>query len=214
MLGCLIWNVCSIKTWVKGFFMKNLAKLVGNLNRAHNAPHQRCAVPLLITALTAVIVFTMAGCGGGGSKLSGTWEREGPSSDVTGMFSQPYGSSSGYCTIVFKGKNFLLTEYPCFGETGDAGWPTQGWKGFASFGDSKNIDNETNDLVLLQSKDSWMGQGRQEHLYRRETRGKYSISEDKKIELVFSKSGNIYVHSFSRTENTLTIGGLRFKKKK
>jgi len=162
-----------------------------------------------------IIVFTFGCSGSSGNGLNGTWEIEGPSSDVTGAFSQKYGDSTGYASIEFKGKNFTITEYPVFGAIGSVDWPSQGWKGLLRFGDIKNIDNEKNDLVLLQSKDSWMEQGKQENLYRRETKGTYSISDDnKKIELKFLKSGNIYVNSFSRTENTITIEGKRFTQKK
>jgi len=42
------------------------------------------------------------------------------------------------------------------------------------------------------------------------TKGTYSITDDK-IEFV-TEDGVIYVESFSRTENTLTIGGMRLTK--
>ena len=38
-------------------------KIIGNLNRACSASHQRCAVPLLIIALIAVIALVMTACG-------------------------------------------------------------------------------------------------------------------------------------------------------
>jgi len=68
--------------------MKNTIRLFGNLTRAANAAsHQRCAVPLVIIALIAVIGFSMAACddgtSGGGGNTSGGNPNPGTGSTFT-----------------------------------------------------------------------------------------------------------------------------------
>lgn len=147
-----------------------------------------------MSVLTFILI---TGCGGGNG-LKGTWAID----------ENRYGG----VTIEFKGKNFTITEFPFFGETGNREWPSQGWVNGAPFSDRKNIDNEKNDFELLRTEVSFLN--RPEYYYRREIKGIYSISDDGKIEFSFSKSGNIDVFSFSRTENTITIDGNRFTLKK
>jgi len=77
--------------------MKNTFKVFGNLTRAANAAsHQRCAVPLVIIALVAVIGFSMAACGGdndgtnlnggnggnGNASFNGTWKNVDDATDI------------------------------------------------------------------------------------------------------------------------------------
>jgi hypothetical protein len=47
----------------KECFMKSLANSLETSSKARRASHQRCAVPLLITALIAVIGLSLAACG-------------------------------------------------------------------------------------------------------------------------------------------------------
>ena len=104
--------------------MKNFIKLFGNLNQ-----DRRSKVPLLIIALAAVIVFSMAGCkhdggGGGGNdgSLNGTWTRDisgvtvsftVSGSDYTSKVSDVYADKG---TISYNGSTITLTE-------------THGWSG-------------------------------------------------------------------------------------
>jgi len=143
---------------------------------------------LRIIVIMAVIGFSMIACSDD-NRLSGTWEFAGGRAGVT--------------TIEFVGNNFILTDYPSLSRhQGQWGVFTEQWGGIPAFSDGR-INREA--LVRV-SEEIWPVS--ELFQYRRVLNGTYSIS-DGQIELVFSDSGTINVLNFSRTENTITLGGSR-----
>jgi hypothetical protein len=138
-------------------------------------------------AFIVVIGFSMIACGGD-NKLSGTWE------------SAPMYEYDA--TISFSGKKFTITEYPAF-DTNDYWW---GWMSDSFSGRDRNWYKGKNEQFTL-IKTEWGTE-----IYKNVMDGTYSISDDK-IELSYP-DGEIKVLSFSRTENTITIGGSQLKRKK
>ena len=140
-----------------------------------------------IIAIFLVIVFSLINCGGN-NRLSGTWVSEPMYDNVA--------------TISFSGKNFTITEYPAF-NTEDYWW---GWMSKSISGLDSNWFNKNKDQLTLNNI------GWQTEIYKNVIDGTYSIIDDK-IEFLFS-DGEIKIHPFSRTENTMTIKWVQLTLKK
>jgi hypothetical protein len=141
-------------------------------------------------AFIVVIGFSMIACGGD-NKLSGTWD------------SAPQNEYNA--TISFSGKNFTITEYPSYSKDEyNSYW---GWMSDSFSGRGKDFNR--NNLILVNTI-MYRAESKTD-VYRNVMDGTYSISDDK-IELSYS-DGEIKVLSFSRTENTITIGGNKLIRK-
>jgi hypothetical protein len=192
---------------------------------------KNCKQGTFIGFAAVFISVLIIGCSGG-NNLNGTWELE-----------ENYPTADGYSlrspSIVFKGKKFAITEYPCYGWGIDRDisnfqtklyWTGPYWGNYLSFiskdlhgfyVDDERIGQEfsVEKLELIETlprkadpriDNDWDGE---EHkMYRFVSNGTYSVS-DGKIEFLFS-DGSISVLSFSNTENTMTIERDRFIRKR
>ena len=148
---------------------------------------------IFIGILTILIFCFAFGCNGS-KRLSGTWKIN----DSTN-----YGNAA----IEFKGNNFLITQYPVIRiDRYRDGTSSESWGRVLPFVERIN----RNALVLLR-EENYVRDG-VSFYYRDETKGTYSIS-DNKIELSFEE-GSVKVLNFSRTENTITIDHLLFVQRK
>ena len=133
--------------------------------------------------LILFVFITTSGCGRNEERLSGTWERE----DID------FAWHSGENTVItFSGNNFVMYTYSsAYWAFGD--WPPEIVPG-------QPMDGEVR--VTVDGRD----------LFRYREAGTFSISSDQsgnRVEFVFSNS-DIRVYNFTRTDNTLMLGGRRF----
>jgi hypothetical protein len=171
---------------------------------------------------TLIIVFAISCNGSNG--LSGTWE-----TDSLDKYRDP--DNEYRATIEFKGKRISITEYPhiTWGGTGEPLRLYPRLSNELSFINREKYPFSEEDVILATPFGAWensvtkapygtgygdwrvskqMYDRNERIIFRSVTKGTYSIS-DNKIEMVFS-GGSIEVYSFSRTENTITIGKVRF----
>ena len=167
---------------------------------------------IAIVAVVLVIMIVFIFVTNGSNSLNGIWEQN-PDTEYAAK-------------IEFKRKEFIITEYPVYEWTRSYSNYTQHryqtWNNFLNFsGNEKATLTQIETYEPQPFRDSSVPGPRGTNLfegcinyrYYSETKGTYSIFDDK-IELTFMKIGSIDVYSFSRTENTITINGIRFTRKR
>jgi len=155
----------------------------------------------ILIGILPIVLIAFFICCSENSRFNGTW---GDENDLE------------FGTIIeFSGKSFKLTEYPrkITGSWWPVAWYGDNWENSLSFLNRSVYDIEENKLKFIstfeykQSEDIYIT-----NIYSNVFEGTYSISDDNKIELLFSDN-SIEVFSFTNTENTITINGIMFVKR-
>ena len=142
----------------------------------------------IFNSILAILIFVLTLACSDSNRLSGTYEIN--------------DARFRNATIAFNGNNFLITQFPAKNRiTHYDGITEESWGLILPFVERINM----NALVLLRQENHGNNQA---FYYRDETKGTYSISDDK-IELLF-ENGDVKVLNFSRTENTITIDRFLF----